>query len=234
MLASSRKRSRTNASKSVASSKYKRARPLGLPATRGFRTEYGKYRRSYKEKKTIDTAVSFQAAADQVPLLLNGVAQGSDFNNRIGRKITMKSITVRLVTFCSTLSVSTLIRYFIVLDTQCNAAAATVTDVFSGTSPNMSTYIMNLNNRDRFKVLMDKVQRIDVGANTTATPGIPNRSFIKKYIKLNTPVTFGGTGATVGSLITNSLLLFVSSDSLIADGNKYTVAGNIRVRFTDD
>jgi hypothetical protein len=91
---------------------------------------------------------------------------------------------------------------------------------------------MNLNNRDRFQVLMDI--RKQMGSYLfTAVPslssGSPQNAFWKKYKKCSKEVVFSGTANTIGSISTGALYLFFIGDFAgVAMIDYYT-----RCRFSD-
>lgn len=192
----------------------------------------GYYRRGREELKIIDTedvATGFLSAG--AVTLLNGVAQGTDYTNRIGRKILLKSLLFRMSILPSSGASATtgdVVRVLIVYDCQTNAAAPAVTDIITAASYNNP---MNLNNRDRFKIIADKF--ISMGASTYAagalTDGSPTAKQFKIYKKFNMEEIFGNTGATVGSISTGGI--FVLTISL---GNQLTNYDfSSRIRFTD-
>lgn len=160
--------------------------------------------------------------------LLNGVATGTDITNRIGRKIAMKSLLFRMDLQLTTSSVlGDIIRVLVVYDCQTNAVAPAVTDIIVGAynSP------MNLSNRDRFKILLDKHVTLG-GADFTGAVvagGDPVPKIIKVFKKMNLEVIFGGTAATVGSIQTGAIwLCLISQGNAITTSTLYT-----RVRFED-
>lgn len=203
---------------------------LAPPRTGGF---YGLYnKRGRREVKTIDTDTAITA----IPLagalqLLNGVAQGTDYTDRVGRKIILKSLFFRVNFFPSTTvnaPQGTVVRLLIVYDCQTNAAAPTVTDILQ-----VGTYDapMNLNNRDRFKVLFDKFIMMCATSYTAGAlaTGDPCPKMLSKYKKMYMEQIFGGTGNTVGSINTGSIYaLLIPSLQNAVQADSY-----FRVRFED-
>ena len=126
-----------------------------------------------KERKYSDRAVSGYQVSDAGQFsLLHVPTLGSDFTNRIGRKTNPKSLYIRgKLEITKTASVatatvgSTLNRLIILLDNQPNGAAPAVTDLLSSASPSSQ---LNPNNRDRFRIIKDKVYALDacVSENT--------------------------------------------------------------------
>lgn len=183
------------------------------------------------ELKVIDTSVASMAQdLTGSVLLLNGVATGTDFTDRIGRKICMKSILVRGVsTPQDGITTARMVRMMIVYDSQPNSAAPAVTDVLltaAAWSPN------NLNNRDRFRVLVDKLQWHGGGDTTAGTSfSDHNSSIVNKYKKINLETVFDGTGATISDIQSGSLYMITVGTTAAGTGGVFN--GRVRVRFTD-
>ena len=173
---------------------------------------YGLYdRRGRNELKVIDTdqSLSTTVSSTGTVTLINGVAQGTDFNQRIGRKITMKSIFSKffLVPNSTLNSVNgNIVRVMIFYDAQTNAAAPSVSDVLATNAYDAS---LNLNNRDRFKIILDKYYTIGAAVYSSGAlaAGSPKPAYCKKYRKCSLDVIFGATGATVGSIQSGGLFM---------------------------
>ena len=97
--------------------------------------------------------------------MLHAPTLGSDYTNRIGRKTNCKSVYIRgklEITKAASVEIAsvgcTLNRLIILLDNQPNGAAPAVTDLLSSASPSSQ---LNPNNRDRFRILKDKVYALD-------------------------------------------------------------------------
>jgi len=198
-------------------------------ATRGF---YGVYnRRGRDELKFVDTVTSAAGTAAGAVTLLNGVAQGTDYNQRIGRKFTMKSIMCRFGisygTGAAVNSVGNIVRVLIFYDCQTNLNTPAVTDVLQ-TASYLSP--MNLNNRDRFKIISDKWWSTEAFVITASQidTGDFEPKIEKFYKKINLETQNGGTGATVGSISTGGVFLLI-----ITGGNGNQIDIYTRVRYTD-
>lgn len=184
---------------------------------------------SGRELKVIDTAQAQYACTTTGSVtLLNGVATGTDFTNRIGRKIIMKSVQIRgMVRPATSTPTSAVCRVIIGYDMQPNTALPAVTDVLlAATGDSM----LNLNNRDRFKMLMDK--QVTMGFyNTTASSSVADHTVVnvKKYIKLNHDTIFDGTTAAIGDITSGSL--FLLTVGTLASG--WEILCTLRVRFED-
>lgn len=188
-------------------------------------------RRGRDELKVIENAATQAnfASAGSVALY-NGVAQGTDFTNRIGRKVIVKSIHFKawVSPATSTDSPGDICRLMLVWDKQANSAAPAVTDILTTADPFSG---VNLNNRDRFKVMYDRRVSMNpaVYAANVITGGNPITVYREKFIKCNQEVIFSGTGATVASIQTGSLyLLFIDLNGTLSLLTHYC-----RVRFSD-
>jgi len=184
------------------------------------------------ERKAIDTTFAFAnigSAAANITLI-NGCATGTDFTERIGRKILMKSLLLRAEFQPNTAvnnSIGEQVRFIVVYDMQTNGAALTTTDLLTAAATNAPN---NLNNRDRFRILVDKyfatppaTFAAGVLANGTGTSKV-----IKIYKRFNLETIYSGTTAVVGSIQTGSLHVFTLS------GNQFVATEWVaRVRFED-
>lgn len=175
------------------------------------------------EKKFIDSTVAVAALLAPSLLLVNGVATGTDFNSRIGREILMHSLYMRL-TYSNTVDQTAGLRIMLVYDKQPNGVLPNITDVITTAdlmSPN------NLNNKDRFITISDKIRYI----NTAGERG----AFHQKYKKLRVSTTFSGTTAAIGSISTGAVYVILIPILLTtgAATANFTVGYTIRSRFTD-
>jgi len=204
-----------------------------VAATRGFAPQYGS-RGIPVEKKVIGTNVQHTGLVNTgVITLINGVAQGDDFNQREGRQITVKSVQVRgfFDRIALTDQQAAHCRLLVLMDQQANGAAPTMADILEQATEPLS--FMNLNNRERFKVLAD-VQTIlglqDATNGWSTTTQGDNAYFdIWKPVSFNT--TFGGTGATAASIQKNAIYVVVMSDDVVNTISRCNWTA--RVRFTD-
>lgn len=163
--------------------------------------------------------------------LINGVATGTDFTDRVGRKIVMKSVFVRGIVFPDdVITLNSLARIMLVYDMQANGAAPIITDILKSAT---AVANLNLNNRDRFKILMDKEFAVAKTDNTAtqAVSGSPTCHRFKKYTRLNHEVLFNGTTAAVGSIATGALYLVTIGTQAAGDAASVTIA--TRIRFED-
>ena len=215
------------------------ARRIGaMVASRGFRMRDGAMQGG-TERKFFDNSIS---AATLMPVatstwafsLLNGIGQGTDANQRVGRTVEWQSLFIRLsasVT-ATTAGLPDKYRVVIVYDKQNNASAAlpAPTDVFTD---NAIQGLQNLDNRSRFVILLDKY--FFLGPATTANGGVPTVVdkvwFLRKNIKFLRSV-YNGAGATIGTINTGSIFIGVCGHGgLITTAPTGVV--KVRLRYTD-
>jgi len=144
------------------------------------------------------------------PILLNSIAAGSDFSDRIGRKIQMKSIQIRINARLDPSDNTDIVhashfRFIIYYDKQWNGSTLAVGNVAdllsradSGTDREIPTLSpINLNNRDRYKILWDKTGSVDVGKQSQS---------IKYYKKINLETIYNSQLSGAGAIQTGALL----------------------------
>ncbi len=176
-------------------------------------------------------------------VLLNTVVQGDGESNRIGRKMTMKSIyvvgqvNIGALAAQSGANDGTVVFIALVLDTQTNGATINSEDVYINPGANIitaATPIRNLQFTKQFKVLATRKFSIqqpnmtnDTGATGDVIIGGATRQF-KIYKKLNHEVNFSGTTETVANIIDNSLHMIAYTSSLTQVPK---ISYNSRLRF---
>lgn len=210
--------------------------PSAPLASRGFRPfTYGR-RVDTPELKYIDTSAVDQGilAAGSL-VLMNGCATGTTVTTRVGRKIVMKSITININTFnagatSQSYPIGVSGKISLVYDSQPNGGAAPgYTSIYKSAHP---TSPLNLDNRDRYKVLWTKnfvVGSYEIAASKL-TAGSPTNSTRKGYKKCNLPVIFGGDGSTQADIQTGALYLTAVVDANLGAAFDYFV----RVRYSDN
>lgn len=174
--------------------------------------------RSLGEPKVSDFAFaggSLTAATGSINLL-SGIAQGSDVTNRIGRKVSWKSLSIRFTIYQAAAGVLANVRALLVLDKAGAGTAPTWLDIMSTTQTETAR---NISNIDRFKILMDEYMP-SVG-NSNQAVGTFNR-----YCKIKeAPATFIGTTVAQGSCALGAMYLCIISDATITTA---TGAGQLR------
>jgi len=185
-------------------------------------------------------------------VFLNGIAQGTGASDRIGLKLTMKSIYLRLRPFLNIDQnigngiVGETFRVIIVYDRQSNGAAPVVADVINvDTTPGYGVLnaAMNLYNKDRFQIIHDKMHKIQLGCEPTATtPVITNGMFtatirqnfghIEIFEKLNHSVQYNSATGLIADVRTGGLFCFLLADYPKAE-SPVCFTANFRLRYID-
>lgn len=177
------------------------------------------------EKKFKDTSLAAVAfTTTGVMTLLNGLVPGSDANQRIGRRINVLSLLLRLYIQPGATPTDGVCRAMVVVDKQANGAAPVIGDILtSGTSVNPN----NLNNRGRFVTLLDWVTVIDQVAQKIVYKTV----FLRKKFAT---VYNAGTAGTVADIATASLYLVTVGDLAAGATANVITNGVARIRFEDD
>jgi len=208
----------------------------GMPATRGFRP-LGL--RSTGERKVIDVASStYQVNSTGSFTLLNACVQGSDYSNRIGRKIVVKSVYIRGLVYPEAATGSAPViqcRMILLVDNQPNGSAPAVTDVLNtGTA----TSQLNLNNRDRFKIIRD--QTFVLGPQTwvagplISVSGSPSVHDVNCFAKINLETIYNaGNAGTIADINSGALYMLWIGSTVAASPGDGNAQVSSRVRFVD-
>lgn len=195
------------------------------------------------EKKVADiTPAAYQVNTTGSITLLAVPTLGSDYTNRVGRKIRITSAYIKgyVYTEASTQSAavnstSQAARMMLVCDLQPNGSAPAITDILTTADPSSH---LNLNNRDRFLILKDKNFVFDpLYLSTTATQSYATASnqikFLKVYKKLNMETIFNATNGGSIADITSGALYMVWIGSRAAGAADVNAVIATRVRYYD-
>lgn len=198
---------------------------------RGFR---GTYSRAQVEKKYIDTAAADYACNTTGSVTcLNLCNEGTGVSQRVGRKICLKSVQVRgRVNPVDNTTVDQCVRVMLIWDKQVNGVIATIAEILSAAT---SESFMNLDNRERFVVIMDKQFVLGAQDSATGYTGSPTIHPINKYKKLpeGSFTIYDGTGAGIADINTGALYLVTIGDQTAASAVGGTARLACRVRYTD-
>lgn len=189
------------------------------------------------EQKFVDTnltAAIYALAGTATITLLNGLVQGVDENARIGRQINLKSIFLRgNVSVAQTTTGQGALRTIILIDQEVpqvggSGVVMSITDYLTADG---LAFPANLNNRKRFKVLMDEVVPISgVASVGTGNPTSYQPYFYKK-LDYTSEFGSGGGAGTIADFTKNAVYLITYAINLATTApivNMYA-----RVRFTD-
>jgi len=162
---------------------------------------------------------------------LTEIAQGTSDVTRIGRKITIKKINVRMYGTVDTQGGGAIsgciFRFMLVLDQQTNGEVFAIGDLLESAIVNG---FRNLNNAERFKVLKDKTVVINPQTQNGVTDSqITHSNVIKINRKCNIPITYSSTTGDITEVKQNNLYMLCITSS---------TAGNwiahFRLRFADN
>jgi len=160
------------------------------------------------ELKYVDTLNAADTTAGGVLVLLNGLAPGTGASQRIGKKCHFRSMLLRYnlgANASGATAFQGFTRIMVFLDTQSNATAPTVAQLLETVTASSP---MNMDNRDRFKVLYD--QGVSMSQAPTSSSDC---RFIKIYKKMNITTIFNnGTAGTVADITSGSIYLLSISE----------------------
>lgn len=182
------------------------------------------------ERKILDTTNVTDITTTPASIVLNMMAQGTSANTRIGQRILIKSIQLKINLVRENAATTTLqqVHLSLVYDRQSKGAVAAVYgDVWGGnTFP--GTDLRNADGLGRFFVIWDHVENIE-GVNM----GGSSSKFIEFFRKVNLPVYYNtGNAGTVADIDTGALILMVKG-STAAGADDVDTTISARIRFTD-
>lgn len=199
---------------------------------------YG-YRPNRVERKVNDVAeATYQVNTTGSFTLLANPAVGADFNNRIGRKVLLKSAYIRgyvRTEESSGLGVVTtgsqIARMIIFADLQPNGATPLVADLLTQATP---TSHLNLNNRDRFKIYCDKEYAFDPAVLGASFVGLTNQiRLVKKYKKINLEMIFSTSTGAIADVTSGALYMFWIGSQASGTNTDINAVVSTRVRYSD-
>lgn len=169
-------------------------------------------------------------------LVLSLIAQGDDFNQRIGEEITAKYLNIRMDCGAAPTTIDPL-RYRIVVfwDLQANGSGP---EPFAGTNANQglldnltinSAMLAPLNYRthDRYKILHDKI--ITINPND---PSIGTLKMYKRNLKLGgAKIKYSSSAGNISAVVGRSLCCFITAISGASDDT--VSAFSARLWYTD-
>lgn len=209
---------------------------------------YGRYGVSARrlglepEKKYFDTTLAFTFdATGEVPATgqLNLIPQGDTQSTRDGRSAVIESIQIRANIGYSpgaAANMRAITHLYLVLDTQCNGAAAAVGDVMIDSAGNpgtdLSVSMLNLYNSGRFRIIKHWTHVWGAQAGVTTAYNAQAKQ-LEYFKKVNIPITWSSTTGAITEIKSNNLFLLAGaalefsgvSDDLVS------VNGCCRLRF---
>jgi len=182
---------------------------------------YGRYAGSKGETKFHDVAGNDAVVASGGTVVdsLNKIAQGVTESERVGRKCTIKSLSVHYqLTLPESDAVATpvdgdITRVIFYVDKQANGATIAVTDLLE-TADILSFY--NLANSSRFVILCDKMHSLNYLTMASDGAGLVSQALVIKnysfHKSLNTPIEFSATTGAITEIRSNNIGRLVISE----------------------
>jgi len=179
---------------------------------------------------------------------LNLIRAGTSFFNRIGRKINMKSLHVKLqLNPIRTVAATDYCRVMIVYDSQTNGSNPAIADIIqdtdqAGTNTTNAVSSANLNNRDRFRILCDWrlcLPSVTLTGGVQTNLGIQdvNESIVdlERFIPMKRLVTqfkADSSPAVIGDIATGGIFL-VTLGGVASGFEGWQVVGSTSLRYLD-
>ncbi len=234
-----RPRQKQNATKRTLARNAAKQALAGYVRTEGYynRYEYGPNKTS--ELKLFDTFHGNQADIGGGIIAepsFNLIPQGVDFDERVGRKITVKEVSVHarfeMGEQASMGDMRDYGRLIIYQDKQCNGAVPLVTDILGPSGTNDLSF-NDLSNKNRFRTLMSITCDMNQNSAIWDTVGVVIRTAakvktIEQYKKVNFPIEFSGSTGALATIRSNNIgALFITYKQLV--NCQYYV----RIRYSD-
>lgn len=160
-------------------------------------------------------------------LPLNVILQGATFYNRIGAKVTIKSIQMKANFILAVAATNTVCRYMIVYDKQTNGAFPALGDILETNDTLGLTFDagLNMTNRSRFSMLRDKTFPLDAGSGIAA--------HCSEYIKGRWETEFSTTTGTIGDIRSGAIYFIAFTNGLGGHDAAYLYDATFRLRYYD-
>jgi len=183
-----------------------------------------------------------QAGTNTQVFPVNVILEGASMWNRVGRKVTMKSLKFDYSLHQNIGTVTGArdkIRVVLFYDRQTNGATPTNYDVIQGvrgdgTTVNDPFVSANLTNRERFLILRD--DKWNLAPVTTGGSSINKSTDLLKehFVQLkNLDVVFKANAGTIGDVATGGLFVMVQGDNATAPNAAWVFRSVFRLRYTD-
>nr|WAE42745.1 MAG: capsid protein [Cressdnaviricota sp.] len=215
-------------------------------------TRYDVRRPTIQEVKCVDVEnqtmpIQTGSVATNITVV-NAPLEGAAFYQRVGRRIAMKSFHLNgyiTQTFSNAApNLATYVRIMVIYDRQTNGAAPSYADILlaynaSGATSSIVLDGINMNNRDRFTVLMDyKVTLPPIGINGVTASELDTiidttKLMVNRFIPLkNLETHFKNSAGGVGDIATGGLFVFALDINGVAS-NAWQFLWTGRLRYRD-
>lgn len=163
--------------------------------------------------------------------LLNALARGTDYDERVGRQVTVKSIQIKgVIQATPETGTDQLQRVMIFVDNDTDGAPPTGADLIQGFNNAFEDVYnpRNLNNRDRFRVLYDRTFVMNKDTKD------PCKRIFKYYKRLNQAVLFNAGNAGTEADIQKGAIWIFTYGTNAAGGTAGNAGFSSRIRFIDN
>lgn len=203
-----------------------------------------------QEKKFVDVPTNTVAIANtNGPIILNPVQAGTDYYQRIGNKIFPRTIHIKGFFQQIATSIQGLVRMVVVLDRAPSGAMAlpAVTAILqerdqAGMATNGITAALNMDQRNRFKILRDKwfvMPAATLAAGVVTNPSNFDQEIcmhFNEYIRLSEygEMQFVGTAnpITIANINTNAVYVIFTTQAGL--NNQWQVVWSSRFKYTEN
>jgi len=205
-----------------------------MPNNRMIRMTY-----TMPEKKFKDTSATNSSPDTGTFYLLNGLSLGTSVTTRIGQKVVVKSIHVKIAVngapFSQTPTVSAnRARVMLIWDNQPNTQTPTISDILEDATAGIGIVSSQFTGYiSRFRILWD--ERIDLTNLTSANaPTVNVTAYREKFLKTNLLVSYSDTNnGDIQDIITGAVfLLFVGASATAANYGSHQYFA--RLRYVDN
>jgi len=157
---------------------------------------------------------------------VNNLIQGATVANRIGNKIMMKSVDLKLG-FHALAAFTGVLRIMLVYDRQPNGAFATLTDMLLSQPLGAAQAFSGINiaNKSRFQMIRDQYLPIDPGAGMAHV--------VHWYCKGRWETEYGASAGNIGDLRTGAMLVVAYIAITSGVGSVVLNNGQCRIRYFD-
>ena len=156
---------------------------------------------------------------------INGLAPGTAANQRIGMRVTLRSLEFRYRIVATGTALASINRVIVLFDKQANGALPAPTDILN---PYATWGMRNLENRKRFKIIWDKTRF------SAPVGGDPSRVMVHAYIKFRRGVIVefnNGVSGSIADIVSNSLIMLTFGDNAATPPQIDRL--QTRIRYTD-
>lgn len=190
-----------------------------------------------KEYKFLDSDIVGTSVSSSGVIFdsVNKIVQGVGESERVGRKVVIRELQFRWHFTIPAQNEETSplggdgIRMIWFIDKQCNGAVTTTASLLANLSFHSP---LNLENSDRFVILVDRIYTMNYNwgtsesAGTVTQGGVMTQKVMKK--KLWVPIEYSGTTAIMANIRSNNIgMMFITLNQRV------TVNGETRIRYSD-